>query len=147
MSITTASREIKMIQRAILDSGIIIGSQYGKDQYSRQSIDILKNFSDGNIKKFYITNYVINESVNFLLIKAGFERAKATFDFLLNTDNIETIEFNDWDTILKIFNKYKILSVTDCSLVAISEKLKINKIFSFDSNFDSIKNIQRMVMA
>ena len=133
-----------MISKAIFDSGVFIGSQYAKDQYGIEALKILENFKERVIGKVYTTNFVLAESVNFLLTKAGFQRANEMLIYLTETDNIEVIVVNNVEIIKEIFQKYKNLSITDCSLIVISEKLKINKIFSFDRHFDSVKGITRL---
>jgi|SRR3989338_1754547 len=133
-----------IIKEAIFDSGIFIGSKYSRDQYNEGAIRILENLKEGNIGKVYITNYVLAECVNFLLIKAGFQIANDALDYLTKTDSIEVVEIEDLDRIKGMLKKYKNLSITDCSLLVLSEKLKIKEIFSFDKHFDSIKEIRRL---
>jgi len=133
-----------MIRKAIFDSGVFIGSQYHRDQYSKEATKILENLKEGNIRKVYITYYVLAECINFLLKKVGFEKANAAFNYLTETDNIEVVPIEDIDKIKEIFAKYKNLSITDCSLIALSEKLKIKEIFSFDGHFDAVRGIVRL---
>ena len=133
-----------IIKEAIFDSGIFIGSKYSRDQYNEGAIRILENLKEGNIGKVYITNYVLAECVNFLLIKAGFQIANDALDYLTKTDSIEVVEIEDLDRIKGMLKKYKNLSITDCSLLVLSEKLKIKEIFSFDKHFDSIKEIKKI---
>ena len=133
-----------IIKGAIFDSGIFIGSKYSRDQYNKEAEKILNNLKDGNIGKVYITNYVLAECVNFLLTKAGFKMADETLNYLTGTDDIELVEVENLIRIKEIFNKYKNLSITDCSLLVLSEKLKIKEIFSFDKHFDSVKGLKRL---
>lgn len=135
-----------MITRAIFDSGVLIGSQDAKDQYAVQASEILKYFKNKTILRIYITDYVLVETVNFLLKRSGFEKARIMLDFLLNTEDIEIIYTDNasMERIKELFNKYKNLSITDCSLVVLAEKFKIKEIFSFDKNFDSVKGIKRL---
>ena len=133
-----------MINRAIFDSGIFIGAKYPKDQYNKEALNIIDNFREGNIDKIYITNFVLLETVNFLLSKAGFEIANGSLNYLTTTGSINIVDIGDFKEIKGIFNKYKNLSITDCSLVALSEKYKIKYIFSFDKHFDSIKGLKRL---
>jgi len=135
-----------MITRAIFDSGVLIGSQDAKDQYAVQASEILKYFKNKTVLRIYITDYVLVETVNFLLKRSGFEKARIMLDFLLNTEDIEIIYTDNasMERIKELFNKYKNLSITDCSLVVLAEKFKIKEIFSFDKNFDSVKGIKRL---
>ena len=135
-----------MIKEAIFDSGVFIGSKNTKDQYASQAVEILKHFRSKEILKVHITNYVVIETVNFLLKKLGFEKARIMYDLLLNTENIEIVYIDSsyTESIKELFNRYKNLSITDCSLVVLSEKLKIREIFSFDKHFDSVRGLRRL---
>ena len=133
-----------MIKEAIVDSGVFIGAKYPRDQHHEEALKILENFIEGEIKRIYITDYVLTETVSFLLSKAGFNIADGAFDYLTETEGIEIIKVEDFATIKSLFKKYKKLSITDCSLVALGEKLKIKEIFSFDRNFESVKGIIRL---
>ena len=132
-----------MIAKAIFDSGVFIGAKLDGDQYSKPASEILENFMHGNISRVFITPYIVAECVNFLLKKSGFEKANEALAYLTGADNIEIIDI-DLKNIKTIFQKYKILSMGDCSLVALAEKLKIKEIFSFDKHFDSVKEITRV---
>ena len=68
------------------------------------------------------------------------------YDLLLNTENIEIVYIDNSYTksIKELFNRYKNLSITDCSIIVLAEKFKIKEIFSFDKNFDSVKGIKRL---
>lgn len=132
-----------MISEAIFDSGIFIGAKLEGDQYNLQASEILESFMHDNISRVFITPYVVAECVNFILKKSVFQKANEALIYLTETDNIEIIKI-ELDNIKSIFQKYKTLSLTDCSLVALSEKLKIRKIFSFDGHFDLVKGITRL---
>ena len=43
-----------------------------------------------------------------------------------------------------IFSKYQGLSLTDASIVASMQKLKISKLYSFDRGFDRVPDIERL---
>lgn len=134
-----------MIGKAIVDSGVFIGSQYAKNQYAKGAIGVLENLKDSKISKIYTTNFVLAETINFLMAKAGYQKANAAFRYLTETDGIEIINIDNFPRMKEIFQKYQTLSVTDCSLVVLSEKLKIKELFSFDRHFDSVKGIIRLV--
>ncbi|MEK6808422.1 MAG: hypothetical protein AABY14_01920 [Nanoarchaeota archaeon] len=64
-----------MIKSAIFDSGIFIGVKHRFDQWHDKSLSILNAFADGKIKEIFISNYVILETVNFLLRKTNYSTA------------------------------------------------------------------------
>ncbi|MEK6948763.1 MAG: PIN domain-containing protein [Nanoarchaeota archaeon] len=135
-----------MIKEAIFDSGVFIGSQEKRDQYALIAAEILKYFRNKVIIKVYTTDYVVVETINFLLKKSGFDKTKFMYDFLMNTNNMEIVYASNlsMERLKEIFNKYKNLTITDCSLIALAEKYKIKEIFSFDKHFDSIKGLRRL---
>lgn len=135
-----------MIKNTIFDTGIWIGAKTQKDQYSQLALSLFQNFAEKDIEYVHITDYVITESINFLLIKERFETAFALLEYFLLTDRIK-IRYVDelmFNRIKELFEKYENLSITDCSLLALSEELKIKEIFSFDSGFDKVKGIKRL---
>ncbi len=137
---------IQFYDRAVIDTPIWIGSKSERDQYNKPSIKIINAFLEGKIKKVYLTNYILVELVNFLLKKLGYDFALDVLESIKSSDKIEIIfidEIMDIE-INNIFRKYKRLSTTDCSIIYIMQKEKINYLFSFDSNFDSVKGIIRL---
>ena len=135
-----------MIKRAIADSGIFIGAKHKSDQYHSKSISIINAFAQGKINEIYITDYVLLETVNFLLRKANYNTGLEAFNFIYHTDRIKLIFIDNFKLIgIKgLFEKYNDLSITDCSLVFIAQELNIKHIFSFDRMFDKLKEIERI---
>lgn len=135
-----------MSVKAIVDSNIFIASWHKRDQHNEQSIEIVKKIATGEIQDIFISNYVVMEVVNFLMRKASFSVAKEAFDYLTKTDRIHIVYI---DRILslaleQIFIQYKILTITDCSLVAIAQQENIKIFYSFDAGFDAVKSIKRL---
>lgn len=135
-----------MIKRAVVDSGIFIGAKHKFDQWHSKSASVLNAFAECEIEELCITNYVLLETVNFLLRKANYAIAMEAYNYLQNTDRIKIIYVDSTKSILirKLFEKYKELSLTDCSLVSVAEDLKIRHLFSFDNLFDRVKSIERL---
>jgi predicted nucleic acid-binding protein len=133
-----------MIKEAIVDSGIWIASR-AENSESKKASNILEAFSDLKISKIYITDYILLESVNFLLRKKYFDVALEIYDYLTKTDRINIIYVNENLSIRikELFEKYKTLSLTDCSIIALAENSGIKTVFSFDSGFEKIKSISR----
>src|SRR3989344_573806 len=97
-----------MIKDAIVDSGIWIASKIEGTE-NKKAESILKAFSDSNIARIYITNYVLLESVNFLLRKKHFDITLEIYDYLINTNRITIIyvDENMSVRIRELFEKYK----------------------------------------
>ena len=129
----------------VIDTVVWVGAKSERDNYYEKSNNIINAFLNKKIKKVIITDYVLIETINFLLRKSGFE---FTYDVLNSITESGKIEIRYSDEIFltkikEIFEKYKNLSLTDCSIVALMEERKIKYLFSFDSGFDKVKGIIR----
>lgn len=132
-------------QQVIVDSNIFIGLWYNHDQYHEKSKKILKNIAENEHEVIHITNYVLVETINFLMKKVDFEMVKEVLEYLTTTDRIKITIVDE--TMQREINtlclQYKTLSLTDCSLLILAEKFQIKIVYSFDHGFDKIKNIER----
>ncbi len=132
-------------KECVIDSPVWIGAKSKNDQYRLKCLDIVNNFNSENIRKVYITDYVFLETINFLLRKDSFEESnQALFNFL-QSERVEIVFVDEvmLDDIKNIFEKYKNLSLTDCSIIALMKEKNIKHLFSFDSGFDKVKDIVR----
>ena len=132
--------------KAVIDSNIFIAAWHKRDQYNEKSIEILKKIATGEIHDVFITNYVVIEVVSFLMRKASFSAAQQALDYLTKTDRIHVIYVDKIFSqfLEELFIQYKVLTLTDCSLVAIAQQQNIKQIYSFDEGLDRVKGIQRM---
>ncbi len=132
--------------KAVIDSNVFIAAWHTRDQYNEKSIEILRKIATGEIHDVFITNYVVVEIVNFLMRKASFSAAQEAFDYLTNTNRIHVIYIDRLFSarITEIFTQYKVLTLTDCSLVAIAQQENIKSLYSFDEGFDRVKFVQRL---
>ena len=105
----------------------------------------MDSFIKGDIRKILITDYVLLETISFLLKKSGFEEAIETLNMFLQNERIEIVFVDELmlETAKSLFEKYRDLSLTDCSIIALMEEKKIKTLFSFDNGFDKIKGIIR----
>jgi len=133
-----------MIKEAIIDSGILIASKIEGPE-NKKAESILKAFLNLDIQKIYVTDYILLESVNFLLRKKHFDIALEIYDYLTKTDriNIVYVDENMSLRIRELFEKYKTLSITDCSMIVLAEDYDLKYLFSLDSGFEKIKSLTR----
>ena len=132
-------------KESVIDSPVWIGAKSEKDQYRLKCLEILTHFNNVNIKNVYITDYILLETINFLLRKENFEEAnQALFNFL-QSDRVEIVFVDEvmLEDMKEIFKKYKNLSLTDCSIISLMREKNIKYLFSFDSGFDKVKGIIR----
>ena len=129
----------------IIDSNVFIALWHSKDTHAQDARSILTKVAEGEIQHVYLTNYALMEVINFLLRKISFEAASSALTYLTQTERIKIIYVDSLSEVehTKLFTQYKILSLTDCSLVNLASELGIKIIYSFDTGFDSIKAIER----
>lgn len=64
---------------------------------------------------------------------------------LLKIDNIHYLNEEDYKKSIELFKFYnKSINFSDCTILSTMLKNNIRNIVSFDSDFDKIKNIQRI---
>ena len=133
-----------MIDRAIIDTPIWIGAHWNRDQWWQQSNEILDALRGGKIRTAHVTDYVMVETVNFLLRKGNPEIAQQALDtFMSKRVRICYVDALLFAKIQRIFAQHPGLSLTDCSLIALAEELDLKAIFSFDRGFDRVEGIER----
>ena len=129
-----------------VDSVVWIGAKLKRDQWHDKSVPIINKFLNKEINIVYVTDYIVLESANFLLRKAGFEVALETLNLFRIHERIRTINIDGglFERSCEIFAKYPGLSITDASIVAAMEKVGVKKLYSFDGGFDKIKWVERL---
>jgi predicted nucleic acid-binding protein len=85
--------------------------------------------------------------LNFLHQKAGHAAAVETLLTLESAENISIIRITDsqFASGKAYFERYQRLSLVDALTVAYMKDLSITRIYSFDSDFDGIEGITRLV--
>lgn len=129
----------------VVDSLVWIGAFSDRDQYRNKSKLIFDSLTKDDTLKIYVTDYILIETVNFLLRKENFNAAFLVLNLFLQSENIEMsyVDKMMMDNMKEIFEKYKNLSLTDCSIVALMKEKNLKQLFSFDSGFDKVKEIIR----
>lgn len=129
-----------------IDSVVWIGAKLKNDQWHKRSVEIIKSFIHHDIETVYVTDYIVLETVNFILRKGGFDAAYATLNIFQNHERIKIVNVDEvtFTRAASIFKKYPGLSITDASIVAAMEERGIKNIHSFDRGFDKIDWITRL---
>ncbi len=74
--------------KAIIDSGVWIGARYKNDQYREKALAIVEAFLNRKIKEVHLTDYVLAETINFLLRKEGYETASEALNSFLESERV-----------------------------------------------------------
>ena len=124
-----------------LDSTYLIGLILKRDTFTKRSIE-LEPYLYGESK--LINNTVFNEVFNSVTsnnLRYNLEEIKS----LLLSYNVDILTFDDYLDAMKIFKHYNFsINFSDCTILKTMQDNNINKIVSFDSDFDKIKGIDRV---
>ncbi len=78
-----------------IDSVVWIGAKLKNDQWHEKSDTIIRQFVANSKQIAYINDYIIFETVNFLLRKGSFDTALATLKMFREHDRIKIIYMTD----------------------------------------------------
>jgi hypothetical protein len=131
--------------KLFFDTGAFIARFDKKDQYHNAALSILKSISKGELpyKKFYTSNYVLQEAVTFVLYETGnHSKALELLDYLTKSEYIKVLWVDErvQEKANRLFRKYsdQMISLTDCASAALMKENGIDTIFAFDDHFKTL---------
>lgn len=129
----------------LIDTGIFIAFHNIKDENHQRATELIREIIDGKHGIAFTTDYIFDEAITTALMRTGNHNiaiklgenilgVKVKFVSMIQIDN--TSFSSGWE----LFNKYinKKLSFTDCVSIAVIKNYGLDKIVSFDSDFDGI---------
>ncbi len=131
---------------SLIDSGVWIAAFNKKDAHHVQGKTIISAVTEGKLANVLITDYIFNEVVTYTRKKLGSEVSLKIAAALLDSRHVKIIMVDEgaFMSSFHIFQKFDLLSFTDASIVVVMKNLRIEHLFSFDSGFDSVKDILRL---
>ncbi|HMF32638.1 MAG TPA: PIN domain-containing protein [Candidatus Lokiarchaeia archaeon] len=129
-----------------IDSGVWIAGYNKKDLHHEAGKKILTALANNQLGIAIISDQIFNEVVTFLRKKFGFDASNRAAEGMINSPHVATrmIDENTFNATYHIFQLYERLSFTDASTVVIMKNEGIRFLFSFDSDFDGIKDVVRL---
>ena len=125
-----------------IDSNIILSYINYEDSKHNEALHLVSRIMKKEFGDYIISDYVFSEIVTVCEIKINKKESVKIGNFLLENIYISKVLdkiFSDsWD----IFKRNKKLSFTDCTNLAIMKGFGINKIATFDKEFNKIKDIE-----
>lgn len=131
----------------LIDTVVFIAAYFPREVHHRDGKEIITAIQDQRIRGALITDYILDETVTFVRRKAGVEASNRVLDTLLGSANLELVKVDrtHFEAGIAFFKRYDRLSFTDATTVAAMKDQGINLIYSFDSGFDSVPGIVRIV--
>lgn len=122
----------------VVDSSAIWAFFDSGDQHYEASASCFDDLFSSSLK-LLITDFVFNEVVTGLRMRAGLRQAVAAGESLRSGGRFIRISADDstWNAAWDIFQDYDDLklSFTDCHSAAVMRRLGIDRIFTFDRDF------------
>lgn len=126
-----------------LDSSYLIGLILKNDSFSYNSHHIAPYLEKENK---IINNTVFNEVLNSLASN-NFNNDLPYIKKLLFSFNIDILTYDDYKDSFDLFEFYNFsINYSDCTILNTMQNYNINKIASFDSDFDKIKGVKRIYL-
>jgi predicted nucleic acid-binding protein len=126
-----------------IDTSVFVAANNKSDKNHARAIELMKQALEGKFGETFTSDYVIDESITTALARTRDHRiAISTGTFIIESPRIQKIYTNssDFETAWAKFQKLgrKPMSFTDCVSLSHIDKRKIERIMSFDSDFDGL---------
>jgi len=125
-----------------VDTSAFLALVNEKDKNHVDAARFLEDIKNGKarIKKIFTSDYIIDETLTRIRYAVGHEEAVKWGQGILASNIVEIIEVGKetFEPAWELFKTYedKKLSFTDCTSFAIMKKRGIEKVFSFDDDFE-----------
>jgi len=129
-----------------VDTGILVAFHNRRDVNHERAREIIQEILEGQHGVAYTSDYIFDEAVTVAQFRTKDLRiAKSVGELILGEEthpflNIRRVTergfIESWDLFKNLSDKE--LSFTDCTSITLIRDLGIEKIISFDSNFDGI---------
>jgi len=126
-----------------IDAGIFVALRNAEDVNHQRSKELMIAALKGNWGRTYTSDYIIDEAITTALARTRrHDIAVDVGSYIMDSPRFEKIAidneiFNEAWIKFKTF-KDKGLSFTDCTSLALTQKLEIKQIISFDCGFDGL---------
>ncbi|MEK6954302.1 MAG: type II toxin-antitoxin system VapC family toxin [Candidatus Micrarchaeota archaeon] len=129
----------------LLDSGVLIGIGNRSDPFRKRALEVQKELEDGG-ESLILTETVLGEVITLLARRLDVKIAVEFARRLIDNEQIEFIqpEIYEIKMALSFMEKYSLRSYADGLSMAVMEARNIQKIASFDSDFDRNPKIKRI---
>ena len=126
----------------IVDSSYFIGLVDKRDQWHKNALALKKYFESEEV---VITDLIVSEVLTEIGQRKGGKEGHLIYQFFKDNCKIIYSTEQDFESAEKIYLNFDgKLSISDSLAVHYIYEMAINKIISFDSDFDKIKNITRI---
>lgn len=128
-----------------IDTSVLVSFEVETDQNHESAVELMNNINEGKFGEAIISDYIFDEIVTITLNKSkSLQNAVLIGSSLKSSTRIHKIDKELFEKSWEIFKGQKNtkFSFTDCSILAIMEKERIENLATFDKEFKKIKKIK-----
>ncbi len=129
----------------LLDTSALVAARNAEDRNHKKAFEIFVPALHGDYGKLFVSDYIFDEAVTLAYVRTGSKKLAYDIGKFAKAKpiNIRFIEPVDFDKAWELYLQYedKNLSFTDCTNIALMERLKIEALFSFDTEFKGLVNL------
>lgn len=127
-----------------LDSSFIIALTFDKDENHEKSLKLMNTM---RYERKMINSTVLIEVLNTLKKNNKTSDIRIILDYLINLDEIHYLTYTNYKDSIETFKFYNFsINYADCTILNTMVNKGVNKIASFDSDFDKVKGIYRIYL-
>lgn len=132
---------------ALVDSNVVYGAFHRRDQYHDDALTIVRAADRGKLPELVLADFVLVEVMNGLTQVVTHEETQTALDMLEESIGfrIERTTDQTWFRGMTVYREESHLSLVDALLVAYARDRELDYIYSFDSGFDSVDGVERLV--
>ncbi|MBI5393537.1 type II toxin-antitoxin system VapC family toxin [Candidatus Woesearchaeota archaeon] len=130
----------------ILDTSFIIALTLEEDSDHMRAVALNNQLKTGRFGTTFYTDYILNEALTLLRRKKVNEEniKQLANSLIMNKKQLLLSNDDIVQNAVAIFFQYKRLSFVDASSIAYARIYGMNKIYSFDTDFDGVEGIERI---
>ncbi len=136
-----------MAGRSVVDTGVLLAALLTRDDLHHDGLAIVQAAERGTIEPLAVTDFVLAETLNYLVKKAGSSTARDGLKRILASPGLvfgrisDAAFFEARDSILMTFDG---LSFVDSLIVAHMRETSSRVLYSFDEGFDQVRGVRRV---
>lgn len=129
-----------------VDTGVFVAFQNTRDKNHSRALELVKEIVEGELGTGYTSDYIFDEAVTVALVRTGRPDMALTLGRMilgeLTTPFLVALRVDGeaFKEAWGFFKRYaeRGLSFTDCTTIALIENRGIDRLISFDTDFDGI---------
>lgn len=131
---------------AVVDTAVLIGMADADDQHHDVAMEIIRGMDGGTLPTGRVTNYVVLETLNWIHNRQQHKKAHEVYARLKESAGFEILHAaqKDFTRAVELFETYETLSFGDATIVAYMEREELEYLYSFDDDFDVVRERTRL---